>query len=250
MDGKSRKLGLPRVWWIHRQLPQDPELHCGPISMTQKNGNSLVLTAKVFVGMKHIAWNLSLVAQSSSVERRAVPGLVRRLWWDMGYPAVKEPDTCGICGTTKWVSRNVLPRERSAPFGDVEKEVLLEAASGPREPSEPGLFSSGYGKTGEHAMISSFLVSAVGETSGPAVISSLSAEVTALPPSPLRNVTSTPELSGESYGTVTRTTKRMSSTHFVPVVPSGVELVSRARANPRRSRKSSTGSETQTCGAT
>ena len=58
----------------------DPELHCGPISMTQKNGNSPVLTAKVDVGMKHIAWNLSLVAQSSSVERRVAPGLVRHLW--------------------------------------------------------------------------------------------------------------------------------------------------------------------------
>ena len=31
------------------------------------------------------------------------------------------------------VSRNVLPREQSAPFGDVEKEVVLEATSGPWE---------------------------------------------------------------------------------------------------------------------
>ena len=77
------------------------------------------------------------------------------------YTTGKEPDTCGICGKTTWVSRNLLPRERSAPFGDVEKEVLLEAASGHREPSEPGLFSSGYGKANEHAMLSSFLVSAV-----------------------------------------------------------------------------------------
>ena len=93
--------------------------------MTQKNGNSPVLTAKVYVGMKHIAWNLLLVAPSSSVERRVVPGLVRHLWY--------SGDTCGICGKTIWVSWNVLPREQSAPFGNVEEEVLLEAASGPRE---------------------------------------------------------------------------------------------------------------------
>ena len=142
-----------------------------------------------------------------------------------GYTAVKEPDTCGICVKTNWVSPNVLPREQSAPFGEFKKEVLREAASGPREPSEPGLFSSGYGKASEHAVISSFPVSAVGGTSGPAVISSFSAEVTAPSSSPLRNVTSTPESSGESCGTVTRTTKRTSSTHLVPVVPSGVELV-------------------------
>ena len=45
--------------------------------------------------------------------------------------AEKEPDTCGICGKTNWVSRKVLPGEQSAPCGDVEKEVLLEAASAP-----------------------------------------------------------------------------------------------------------------------
>ena len=28
-----------------------------------------------------------------------------------GYAAGKEPDTCGICEKTNWVSRNVLPRE-------------------------------------------------------------------------------------------------------------------------------------------
>ena len=41
---------------------------------------------------------------------------------------------------------------------------------------------------------------------------------------PLRNVTSTPESSGESHGTftVTRIAQRMSSAHSVPTVPSGV----------------------------
>ena len=65
---------------------------------------------------------------------------------------------CGICGKTNWVSRNVLSREQSAPFGDVENEVLLETTSGPWEVREPGLFSSGCGKASEHAVISSFPV--------------------------------------------------------------------------------------------
>ena len=41
-----------------------------------------------------------------------------------GFAARLEPDTCEICGKTKWISRNVLPREQS----------------------EPCLFSSGYGE--------------------------------------------------------------------------------------------------------
>ena len=47
---------------------------------------------------------------------------------------------------------------------------------------------------------------------------------------PLKNVTDTPESSGELYGTitVTRTAQRMSSAHPVPLVPFEVELVSRA----------------------
>ena len=89
-------------------------------------------------------------------------------------------------------------------------------------------------------MISRFPVSSVGGTSGPAVISSFSAEVTALSPSPLRNVTGTPESSGESVGTVTCNAQRMSSTHLVPVVPSGVELVSRATYISRKKRNRET----------
>ena len=54
-------------------------------------------------------------------------------------------------------------------LGDVEKEALPETTSGPWEPREPGLFSSGYGKASEHAVISSFPVSAVGGISEPAV---------------------------------------------------------------------------------
>ena len=54
-------------------------------------------------------------------------------------------------------------------------------------------------------MTSSFLVLAVCGTSEPAVISSFSAEVTAPSPCPLRNVTNTPESSGESHGRVTVT---------------------------------------------
>ena len=76
----------------------DPELHCGPISMTQQNGNSPVLTAKVCVGMKYIAWNLLLVAQSSSVERRVVLDLVRHLWWDMGFQLGRSQPRAGFVG--------------------------------------------------------------------------------------------------------------------------------------------------------
>ena len=153
----------------------------------------------------------------------------------------KEPDTCGIRGKTLRVSRNVLLREQSAPFGDVEKKIS-GVHIGPWEPKEPGLFSSGYGKATEHAEISSFHVSAVGGTNEPAVTSSFSAEVTAPSPCPLRNVTSTPESSGESYGTVTatRTAQRMSSAHLVPVVPSGVELVSLATYISRKKRNRET----------
>ena len=95
------------------------------------------------------------------------------------------------------------------------------------------------GKTSEHAVTSSFPVSAVGGTSEPAVISSFSAEVTA-PLCPLRNATSTPESSGESHGTVIRTAQRMSSIHIVLVVPCGVDLVSRAPYISRKKRNRET----------
>ena len=88
-------------------------------------------------------------------------------------------------------------------------------------------------------MISSFPVSCCRWNKG-AVISSFSAEVTAPSPSPPRYVTSTPESSGESYGTITRTAKRMPSTHLAPVAPSGVELVSRATYISRNKRNRET----------
>ena len=46
------------------------------------------------------------------------------------FSAGKKPAACGFCVKSDWVSRNVLPREQSAPLGDVEKEILLEASSG------------------------------------------------------------------------------------------------------------------------
>ena len=106
---------------------------------------------------------------------------------------------------------NVLPREQSAPFGDVVKEVVLEDASDPLEPGEP-------------AVISSFPTPIVGGTAPSAC--------------PLKNVINTPDSSGELHGTitVTRTAQRMSSAHPVPFVPSGVELVSRATYISRKKR--------------
>ena len=127
----------------------------------------------------------------------------------MGFAAGLEPDTCEICGKTKWISRNVLPREQS----------------------ETCLFSSGYGKASEHAAISSFPVPAVGGTSEQALISSGSTY-------PLKNATNTHGSSGELHGTITasRSAHRMSSAHTVSFVPSGVELVSRATNINRKKR--------------
>ena len=99
-------------------------------------------------------------------------------------------------------------------------------------------------------MISSFPASAVGGTCGPAVISSFSAEVTAPSPSPLRNVTSTPESTGESCGTVQvqRNACPFHTLHWLfPLESSWCHglrtsaernvTVRRVGANPRRSRE-------------
>ena len=157
-----------------------------------------------------------------------------------GCTAGTEPDTCGICGKPSWVSRNVLPREQSAPSGDVEKEVLLAAASCSWEPKEPGLFFSSYGEASEHAVIS--CVCYRWNKRASRNFQFFCCEVTKLSPCPLRNVTSTPESYGESHGTVSRTAQRMSSAHphLVPVVPSGVELVSRAAFISRKIRNRET----------
>ena len=115
---------------------QNPEPLCGPISTTQKNGNSPVLMATVHAGTKYIAQNLLLVAQSSSVEGSFLLSVA-----DCGFSVGTEPVTCGICGKTNWVSRNVLPREQSAPFGVVEEEVSLAATTYLWEPKSR-VFSS------------------------------------------------------------------------------------------------------------
>ena len=113
------------------------------------------------------------------------------------FAAGLEPDTCEICGKTKWTSRNVLPREQS----------------------EPCLFSSGHGKASEHAvMISSFPVPAVGGTSESALISS----------GPLRNASNMLESSGESHGTETRTVQRTSSDELSDVTRANIVVPARA----------------------
>ena len=134
---------------------------------------------------------------------------------EYGHTAWKKPATCEICGKTfprsdvtlsdpspaesegikgnksrnsspamsrkssvvSWsdspreqLEANVLPREQSAPFGDVVKEAVLEDASGSWEPGEP-------------AVISSFPTPVVGGTAP-----------STCPP---KNVTNTPESSGE-----------------------------------------------------
>ena len=144
---------------------------------------------------------------------------------------------CGTTGCTRSCPTSVVGQTRAGfvgrPIGFLGMFCFVGGHIGPLEPREPGLLSFNYDKAS-----SSVPVSAVGGTSEPAVISSFSAEVTAPSPCPLRNVTSTPESSGESHGTVTvtRTAQRMSSAHLVPVVPSGVELVSRATYISRKKR--------------
>ena len=64
MDGKSRKLESAKG------VVNTPIVAAGPRAPLRSNPADAeewelpVLTAKVYVGMKHIAWNLLLVAQS------------------------------------------------------------------------------------------------------------------------------------------------------------------------------------------
>ena len=83
MDGKSRKFDSAKG------EVNTPICVARPRAPLRSNLDdpeewALFLFAKVHVGMKHIARNLLLVAQSSSVERRVVRGLVRHPWWDLG----------------------------------------------------------------------------------------------------------------------------------------------------------------------
>ena len=64
--------------------------------MTQKNGNYLVLMAKVHAGTKYIAQNLLLVAQSSSVE--GCTGSCPFVAVEYGCTDGNEPATCETCG--------------------------------------------------------------------------------------------------------------------------------------------------------
>ena len=57
---------------------------------------------------------------------------------------------------------------------------------------------------------------------------------------PLKNVTSTPESSGESHGRGARSAQCVSSARLVPVFPSGVELVSRATYSSTKKRNHET----------
>ena len=128
--------------------------------------------AKVHAGTKYIAQNLLLVAQSSCVERWGALGLVLSLRWNMGtqlgmsrkiFPSPKvtlsDPSPAGSEGiegnrsrnfslamsrkSSSWSGRpceqleaSFPPSEHSAPFGDAEKAVVMEDASGPWEPGE------------------------------------------------------------------------------------------------------------------
>ena len=138
--------------------------------MTQKNGNSAVLMAKVHAGTKYIAQNLLLVGQSSSVERWGALGLVCSLRWNMGTHLGRSQPRARLAGKTfprpkvtlsdpspmsrkssvvSWSGRpceqleaSSQPSEQSAPFGDAEKAVVLDDASGPWEPGELAVIST------------------------------------------------------------------------------------------------------------
>ena len=98
MDGKSRKLGSAKG------VVNIPICVAGPPAPLRSNLDDPeewelpVLTVKVYAGMKQIARNLLLVAQSSSVERRVVQGLVRHLWWDMGIQLGRSQIRVGFVG--------------------------------------------------------------------------------------------------------------------------------------------------------
>ena len=110
MGGKSRKLGSCQRCGEHTDMRRMTHAPLRSNLDDPEEWELPVLTAKVY-GMKHIARNLLRVAQSASVERRVVPGLVRHLWWDMGIQLGRSQIRVGFVGRPIG-SRNVLPREQ------------------------------------------------------------------------------------------------------------------------------------------
>ena len=107
MDGKSRKFDPGKGVVNTPYVSQNPEFLCGPTSTTQKNGNSPVLMAKVHAGTKYIAQNLLLGAQSSSVERWGVLGLVLSLRWNMGTQLGMSQPRARLAGKISRVQKSL-----------------------------------------------------------------------------------------------------------------------------------------------
>ena len=174
MDGKSRKLDSAKG------VVDTPICAAGPRAPLLSNLDDpeewelTIPTATAYVGMKRIASVLLLVAPSSTVERRVVPGLVRHLWWDVGIQRGRSQTRAGFVGRLTGFLGMFCLVHRSETFGDVEKEVFTGGRIGPLGDQRAGSFLLWLWQS-----ISSVPVSAVGGTSGPAVISSFSAEVTA-----------------------------------------------------------------------
>ena len=95
----------------------DLELRCGPILTTQLDGNPsslwLVISPFPLVWLarlvKHIAWPLLLVAQSSSVERRVALVRVCSLWWNMGTKLGGRQPRAGFEGRVSRATTSLCP---------------------------------------------------------------------------------------------------------------------------------------------
>ena len=149
MDGKSRNFDPGK------SVVNTPLCVTGPgvPFAVQKNGNSLVLMAKVHAGTKCIAQNLLLVAQSSCVERWGALGLVLSLRWIMGtqlgmsrkiFPRPKvtlsDPSPAGSEGIEGNRSRNsslAMSRKSSVVSWSGRPCEQLEASFPPSEHSAP-----------------------------------------------------------------------------------------------------------------
>ena len=180
MDGKSRKFdpgkGVVNTPLCATDRTQSPfVVHLDD----QEEWEIPVLMGKVHAGTKHIARNLLLVAQSSSVERWGALGLVCSLRRKTGIQLGRSQIRAGSVGRPiGFLGMFCLVNSRHLL-------VLSRKKSHWRPQRAPG---------NPKSRVFFFLwLRAVGGASKPADISSFSAEVTTPSPCPLRNLTSTPE---------------------------------------------------------
>ena len=138
----------------------DPELHCGPILMTRRDGKDPVPRGKVHTGMKHIAWNLLLAAQLPSVENLVALDLLRCQRWNTDTRLGWSPLCARFVGWLTRARTSLLIPAVACLQGQVWflAAVLLQAAVGPCAPSDPVSFSSCLHVSSERAVISGFFL--------------------------------------------------------------------------------------------